>query len=63
MICEKSFQRGDKNVHGDKKKEEDYLKQHRGMYGEKSLGWISCEQCPALFRNKQSHQRYLNQVH
>lgn len=68
-ICEKSFQRKfcldnhRKNIHGDKEKEESYLRKHRGMYGEKSLGWISCEQCPALFRNKKSHQRHLSQVH
>lgn len=68
-ICDKSFQRKfcldnhRKNIHGDKEKEENYLKKHRGMYGEKSLGWISCEQCPALFRNKKSHQRHLSQVH
>jgi KRAB domain-containing zinc finger protein len=68
-ICDKSFQRKfcldshRKNIHSDKKKEENYLKQLRGMNGEKSIGWISCDQCPALFRNKQSHHRHMSLAH
>ncbi|XP_070508953.1 zinc finger protein 816-like [Chironomus tepperi] len=68
-ICNKNFQRKfclenhKKVIHGDKKKEEKYLKQHRGMNGEKSTGWIECDKCPALFRNEQSHKRHLGQAH